>query len=167
MYQTGGKNESVEKKTHTRKKRIWTMSVEKKKRRKKRIWTWWKFCSSKEGTEFEAHKKFGLNCCCLFVLAGNRIWILWKVCITFLQRNRKFGLQFYKGTGSLACSFTKEQEVWLAVLAKKQEVWLAVLAKEQAVRRHCGAVLLMCPVLWDSFALLISGMCLCIILCRE
>ena len=68
---------------------------------------------------------------------------------------------------SLYCSFTRKQEVWLAVLAKEQEVWLAVLAKEQEVRRHCGAVRLMCPVLWDSFALPISGMCLYIILSRE
>ena len=172
MYQTGGKKWVCWKEnTHKKEKNLnhvcWKEKKRKKHTRKKRIWTWWKFFTSKEGTEFEAHKKFGLNCCCLFVLAGNKIWILWKVCITFLQRNRKFGLQFYKGTGSLACSFTKEQEVWLAVLAKEQEVWLAVSAKEQAVRRHCGAVLLMCPVLWDSFALLISGMCLYIILCRE
>ena len=35
MYQTGGKNESVEKKTHTKKKRIWTPAVGKKKKKKK------------------------------------------------------------------------------------------------------------------------------------
>ena len=30
-----------------------------------------------------------------------------EVWLAVLQRNRKFGLQFYKGTGSLACSFSK------------------------------------------------------------